>query len=75
MKNPPAFPVVGMSQIGQQPVTAVFDSGMSLRDYFAANVIQGICASNSSSNWTNSRLAAEAYDMADAMLKARDATT
>ena len=47
-------------------------TGMTLRDYFAAKVIQGICSSGPASEWTNERLAAEAYDLADAMLKARD---
>ena len=66
----PAFPVK----------TAMFDctqSGMTLRDYFAAKVLAGI--------WTNSELlktlkrgqeseaiAMTAYEMADAMLKARN---
>ncbi len=32
----PAFPVVGMQHINGQAVTGIFQSGMSLRDYFAA---------------------------------------
>ena len=48
-------------------------SGMTLRDYFAAKVMQGICASGPTNEWSNNRLAAEAYDLADAMLKAREA--
>jgi hypothetical protein len=61
MNNPPAFP-------------SVFDHerGMTLRDYFAAKAMQGFCASPTGMEWANSRLAAEAYDLADAMLKARD---
>ena len=46
---------------------------MTLRDYFAAKAMQGICASGPTNEWSNSRLAAEAYDLADAMLKARGA--
>ena len=46
---------------------APFDEGMSLRDYFAAKAMQGLCVSD----MTNQRLAAEAYDIADAMLIAR----
>jgi hypothetical protein len=46
---------------------------MTLRDYFAAKAMQGICASGPSHEWSNSRLSAEAYDLADAMLKAREA--
>jgi hypothetical protein len=47
--------------------------GMTLRDYFAAQAVQGICASGPSEDWTNDQLAAEAYELADAMLKAREA--
>ena len=45
---------------------------MTLRDYFAAKAVQGICASGPSEDWTNDQLAAEAYELADAMLKERD---
>ena len=45
---------------------------MTLRDYFAAKVMQGICASNPIADWSNNRLAAEAYDLADAMLRVRE---
>jgi len=61
----PAFPCPTIS-IGQH-------QGMTLRDYFAAKAMQGICASGPTNEWSNSRLAAEAYDLADAMLKAREA--
>jgi hypothetical protein len=47
--------------------------GMTLRDYFAAKALQGICASGPTHEWSNSRLAAEAYDLADAMMEARNA--
>jgi len=46
--------------------------GMTLRDYFAAKAMQGICASGPTTEWSNSRLAAEAYDLADAMMEARE---
>lgn len=46
-------------------------NGMTIRDYFAAKALQGICASSPGADWTNDRLAAEAYDLANAMLKAR----
>jgi hypothetical protein len=48
-------------------------SGMTLRDYFAAKVLAGICASQPGNQWTNAMLATEAYALADAMLKAREA--
>ena len=47
-------------------------NGMTLRDYFAAKVIQGICASGPDRSWSNDMLACEAYSLADAMLKARE---
>ncbi len=60
----PAFPVAyGGGRI----------EGMTLRDYFAAKAMQGICASGPTSDWSNTRIAVEAYEMADAMLKARQA--
>lgn len=58
------------------------DRGMSLRDYFAAAALQGLCAGFSAQDrdWPRDDepegydVAAEhAYQMADAMLKARDA--
>lgn len=45
-------------------------SGMSLRDYFAAAALQGLLASNENGN---SQLFSEtSYRLADAMLKARE---
>ncbi len=45
--------------------------GMTLRDYFAAKAMQGLLASEV--NAPRHEFAAEAYAMADAMLKAREA--
>jgi hypothetical protein len=45
---------------------------MTLRDYFAAKAMQSFAATDLPL-WSNDRLAAEAYDLADAMLKAREA--
>ena len=58
----PAFPIVDLD---------VTKEGMTLRDYYAAKALQGICASGPSDNWTNMQLAIEAYSLADAMLEAR----
>lgn len=44
-------------------------ANISLRDYFAAKAMQGICASGPG---RSQRLAAEAYELADAMLAARE---
>ena len=68
MNNSPAFPVQSV-YIEDQDTNS---RGMTLRDYFAAKVMQGICASDPVSAMTNERIAAESYDLADAMLKARE---
>lgn len=45
------------------------DDGMTLRDYFAAQAMQGI---QSRVNWDIKAIAVLAYDQADEMLKARE---
>jgi hypothetical protein len=62
---------------------ATIARGMSLRDYFAAKALQGLCANpggpfqaNALNGWgyvncTGEDIAATAYTMADSMLKAR----
>lgn len=47
--------------------------GMTMRDYFAAKVMQGIMADPSVVDWNQAITIAprQAYEMADAMLKAR----
>ena len=72
MNNPPAFPVTTYTNDNHQYDLKLW-TGMTLRDYFAAKVMQGICASDPVSAMTNGRIAAESYDLADAMLKAREA--
>ena len=66
----PAFPLVGHfygDKLGGQ-----LDHGMTLRDYFAAKAMQSFLCSRVAEIWSNERLSGEAYDMADAMLKARE---
>lgn len=48
--------------------------GMTLRDYFAAKALQGICNARSHSDLKGHAIASAkvAYSMADAMLKARE---
>lgn len=49
-------------------------TGMDLRDYFAASFIaSGVVFKNLSSGSTTDEVAAQAYALADAMLKARQA--
>lgn len=70
----PAFPFV----VDRDRCPAVLETGMSLRDYFAAAAMQGILAANAKMpigiNEANidEIVAQEAYASADAMLKARD---
>jgi hypothetical protein len=49
--------------------------GMTLRDYFAAKALQGICNSRSHVDLKGHAIASAkvAYELADAMLKAREA--
>jgi hypothetical protein len=60
------------------PRTTDSTPGMSLRDYFAAAVLQGECAAQSEENgWINSNEAAKftalkCYGIADAMIAARE---
>ena len=65
----PAFPGPYANENGH--IEVLFkQQGMTLRDYFAAKAMQGLCAGNS----TDAQLIArDAYVMADAMLKAREA--
>lgn len=70
----PAFPRNWHPDMNDFP-----ESGMSLRDYFAAKAMQGlISACNSEGIWTgcgdkkmNDNMAITAYMVADSMLKAR----
>jgi hypothetical protein len=73
VKDTPAFPTKNYQ--GIQPIATGYSEGMTLRDYFAAKAMQAAitgCATRGEvglySNW-----AGLAYDMADAMMKAREA--
>ena len=47
--------------------------GMTLRDYFAGQALAGICASVPGNHHVPANAAREAYEFADAMLRARQA--
>ena len=54
-------------------VTIQASSGMTLRDYFAAAALRGLMAAHTSGGCLVDDLYAKyAYDLADAMLKARE---
>ena len=63
MNNPLAFP----AQFWDERAT-----GMTLRDYFAAKAMEGMYAKGSFPTGIMLDTAKEAYEMADAMLKARE---
>ena len=66
MNNPPAFP----TGTGVTP----YNPGMTLRDYFAAKSMQGLLARIGHDKINvHDALAQRTYQIADAMLKAREA--
>jgi hypothetical protein len=75
MNNPPAFPgkqkalMIQSEHIGIASEYEIDHNGMTLRDYFAAKALPQ-CFEVSA---TTDIAAKEAYRMADAMLKAREA--
>lgn len=71
MFNEPAFPIVHPPVEGIT-MGGVEYSGMTLRDYFAAKVMQSF-ALDTQTRWTNgvTGMAKSAYQWADAMLEAR----
>ena len=68
-KTPQAFPYSG---VGDE---LNYSKGMTLRDYFAAKAMQGILTATLTPNtvWSQDEAAETAYNVADAMLKARKA--
>ena len=66
----PAFPTprIELNHKGVVTGFAVMADGMTLRDYFAAKAMQGICAGNSNDA---RQIAKAAYIVADAMLAER----
>lgn len=73
----PAFPYSGVHK-GEKENHIIDSYGMTLRDYFAAKVMQGAMASGTAIQiGTNHKhgmldMAVAFYSMADAMLEARD---
>jgi len=72
MKNLPAFPVPSYVNIDGETHDVQF-KGMTLRDYFAAKAMQGYCSNQQHTSSCTVELTADcAYEMADAMLAARE---
>ena len=55
------------------PAHNLQNDGMTLRDYFAAKAMQGMLSENSGIRYPNDELVRFAYDLADAMMEARNA--
>ena len=71
-RNPPAFPVQKWD-VEKGCVVDASESGMTLRDYFAAKAMQGMYAGNvCSTNGDVGAYAQAAYSIADAMLAERE---
>ena len=68
MNNPPAFPMTGFETRNGQGIQSVHHTGMTLRDYFAAKAMQKMIW-NLSEDEKNAK---DCYEIADAMLKARE---
>ena len=74
MKNEPAFPTEINTEHFSHPST-IYKTGMTLRDYFAAKAMQGFIQYSAAKGiYTppDNELASTAYQLADAMLKARE---
>lgn len=71
----PAFPVAGMTGLPNGEVV-YGENGMTLRDYFAAKAMQGMLADLPKTlyglDW-QTKVTESSYEIADAMLKARQA--
>lgn len=72
MSNMPAFP---RPYSGRSDYSLEFQeqTGMDLRDYFAAAALTGIISNSDGFTFKSEIAASYAYEYADAMLKAREA--
>lgn len=57
---------------GHNPKTGTQESGMTLRDYFAAKAMQAYLSRNTNQGFDEDVMAEMAYKVASSMLKARD---
>lgn len=67
--NQPAFPTAQYAD-GVRP--SGFDNGMTLRDYFAGKAMQALLTRETRISEDAMLYAGAAYDVADAMMKARE---
>lgn len=64
IENPEAFPIL-------DPNGSFWNPGMSLRDYFAGQVLTGLLANQYTYSDGRSAIAERCYEVADSMLKER----
>ena len=70
--NTPAFPEIRIrSGDNYNPPTKLYYGGMTLRDYFAAKAMHASMSLDPANAASSEEHARWAYEMADAMLKAR----
>ena len=69
-----AFPRAGNEWEEMSWVPAAAEKGMTLRDYFAAQAMQGLLTAEIVGDYSNDHVANIAYLIADAMLKKREET-
>tara|TARA_R110000822_G_scaffold23689_4_gene72946 strand:- start:2681 stop:2869 length:189 start_codon:yes stop_codon:yes gene_type:complete len=62
-----------MNNTGGPAFPTEMSDGMTLRDYFAAKAVQAFLACPATTTRNENMYAFDAYTMADAMLKAREA--
>ena len=67
-ENPSAFP----REDYQGDNYKMGQSGMTLRDYFAAKAMQGLQSNIGTNKWSHEKYAIQSYQIADAMLKQRE---
>ena len=70
--NPSAFPVTATEQSYHNQSPLMPESGMTLRDYFAAKAMQGLVSNIGTNNWSHEKYAIQSYRIADEMLKQRE---
>jgi hypothetical protein len=70
-KDIPAFPTKINTEYFSNPST-IYETGMTLRDYFAGRAMQGMLSENSGIRYPTDELVDFAYKVADAMMKARE---
>jgi len=72
IENPPAFPFAELNDDGSHYCS---HPGMTLRDYFAGQVMAGICAARPPKEYSYAQFVSDSYTLADAMLAARAKVT